>query len=288
MGAVLKNQGGYYSPLAYISEARRMGIRVELPDINVSRNEYFGQGNTISMGFMQIKNLSSDLVKRLVEDRERRGRYEGLFDFMKRTDAGLIDTTILIKAGCFRNVEQYNQPQLLFMAKSSFRRRERQGEEMLYNLSRYSARVTPPPMRDISREQKLRIEQDLFGFIASIHPMDYYRKFLNGQPIIPAEELGRHVGRTVKVAGILVTAKTVMTKNDELMQFISFEDETAIFETIFFPRVFKKNAHKLWHQTPYILTGRVHAEFGVISLNVFDVEAVRCRGTQSLTGACMR
>ncbi len=285
MGAVLKNQGGYYSPLAYISEARRMGIRVELPDINVSRNEYFGQGNTISMGFMQIKNLSADLVKRLVEDRERRGHYEGLFDFMERTDAGLIDTTILIKAGCFRNIEQYNQPQLLFMAKSYFRRRERQGEDMLYNMNRYSARVTPPPMRDISREQKLRIEQDLFGFMASIHPMDFYRKFLDGQTIIPAEELGRYVGRTVKAAGILVTAKTVMTKNDELMQFISFEDETAIFETIFFPRVFKKNAPRLWHRTPYILKGRVDSEFGAISLNVFDVEAVHCMGTQSLTGA---
>jgi len=121
--------------------------------------------------------------------------------------------------------------------------------------------------------------------MASIHPMDFYRKFLDGQKIIPAEELGRYVGRTVKAAGILVTAKTVMTKNDELMQFISFEDETAIFETSFFPRVFKKNAPRLWHQTPYILKGRVDSEFGAISLNVFDVEAVRCRGTQSLTGA---
>jgi error-prone DNA polymerase len=286
LGAVLKNQGGYYSPLAYISEARRMGIRVELPDINVSRKEYFGQGNTISMGFMQIKNLSTDIVKRLAQERTQRGHYGGLFDFMERTDAGLIDTAILIKAGCFRNVEQYNQPQLLFMAKSYFHRRERQEEDMLCDLNRYSARVTPPPMRDISREQKLRIEQELFGFIASIHPMDYYRKFIDDQGVLPAVELGQHTGRTVKVAGILVTAKTVMTKKDELMQFISFEDETAIFETVFFPRVFKKNVLKLWHRAPYILTGRVDSEFGVISLNVFELEAVCHRGIQSLTGVC--
>ena len=284
LGAVLKNQGGYYSPLAYISEARRMGIRVELPDINVSRKDYFGQGNTISMGFMQIKNLSADIVKRLVGERTQRGHYGGLFDFMERTDAGLIDTAILIKAGCFRNVEQYNQPQLLFMAKSYFHRRERHEEDMLCDLNRYGARVTPPPMRDINREQKLRIEQELFGFIASIHPMDYYRKFIDDQGVLPAVELGQHTGHTVKVAGILVTAKTVMTKKDELMQFISFEDETAIFETVFFPRVFKKNVLKLWHQAPYILTGRVDSEFGVISLNVFDLEAVCHRGTQSLTG----
>jgi error-prone DNA polymerase len=262
-----------------------MGIRVELPDINVSRMGYFGQGNTISMGFMQIKNLSADLVERLTQERAKRGHYEGLFDFMERTDAGLVDTVILIKAGCFRNVEQYNQPQLLFMAKSYFNRRERQREDMLYDLNRYSARVTPPPMRDIVREQKLRIEQELFGFIASIHPMEHYRKYIDDRDVLPALELERHTGRTVKVAGILVTAKTVMTRKDELMQFISFEDETAIFETVFFPKVFKKNALRLWNQAPYVLTGRVDSEFGVISLQVLDLKAVCHRGVQSLTGA---
>ena len=156
---------------------------------------------------------------------------------------------------------------------------------MLYDLNRYGARVTPPPMRDISREQKLRIEQELFGFIASIHPMDYYRKFIDDQGVLPAVELGQHTGRTVKVAGILVTTKTVMTKKDELMQFISFEDETAIFETVFFPRVFKKNALRLWNQAPYILTGRVDSEFGVISLNVHDLKAELPRGVQVRTEA---
>jgi DNA-directed DNA polymerase III PolC len=274
LGAVLKNQGGYYSPLAYISEARRMGLRVELPDINVSRREYFGQGNTISMGFMQIKNLSLEIVNRLVEERERRGHYEGLVDFMKRTGAGLADTVILIKTGCFRNVERYNQPQLLFMVKNVRLHGEKKDEGMLYDLSRYNRKVTPPPMRDIDREQKLYNEQDLFGFIASIHPMEYYRRFVDDPQVIPARDLERHVGRTVRVAGILVTAKTVLTKNAELMQFVSFEDETAIFETVFFPRVYRRNVLKLSNQQPYILTGRVDAEFEVISLNVLDVELI--------------
>jgi DNA polymerase III alpha subunit len=108
--------------------------------------------------------------------------------------------------------------------------------------------------------------------MASIHPMEYYRRFVRDPQVVHARDLERHVGRTVKVAGILVTAKTVLTKNAELMQFVSFEDETAIFETVLFPRVYKKNVSKLSNQQPYVLTGRVDAEFGVISLNVFDIE----------------
>ena len=75
-------------------------------------------------------------------------------------------------------------------------------------------------------------------------------------------------------AGILITAKTVPTKNDELMQFISFEDETAIFETVFFPKVFKEHALTLAYQQPYILHGKVETEFDVISLNVYDIETL--------------
>ncbi|MGH0053118.1 MAG: PHP domain-containing protein, partial [Sphaerochaetaceae bacterium] len=52
MAAVLSNQGGYYRPQAYISEARRMGIIVEGPDINKSNIVYRAQGNTLVVGLM--------------------------------------------------------------------------------------------------------------------------------------------------------------------------------------------------------------------------------------------
>ncbi len=42
MAAVISNQGGYYSTFAYLSEARRMGLRVLMPDINESFRVYRG------------------------------------------------------------------------------------------------------------------------------------------------------------------------------------------------------------------------------------------------------
>ena len=44
MAAVICNQGGYYSPFAYLSEARRMGLKVLPPDINESVWPYSRQG----------------------------------------------------------------------------------------------------------------------------------------------------------------------------------------------------------------------------------------------------
>jgi error-prone DNA polymerase len=129
-------------------------------------------------------------------------------------------------------------------------------------------------MRDIPPPQRIRNELELYGFPVSIHPMELWRQKVRDGRVILGKDIGKHVGETVRVAGILITAKTVLTKRNDLMQFISFEDETAIFETVFFPKVFALYSRSLAQQRPYVLTGRVDAEFGVVSLNVRDVEAV--------------
>jgi DNA polymerase III alpha subunit len=129
-------------------------------------------------------------------------------------------------------------------------------------------------MRDVSPLQRVRNEIELYGFPVSIHPMEHWRKKVRDPRVIPGKDLEKHVGETVRVAGILITAKTVLTKRNDLMQFISFEDETAIFETVFFPKTYSRFSRRLAHQRPYVLTGRVDSEFGVASLNVQEVEEV--------------
>ena len=48
LAAVISNQGGFYSSYAYMSEARRSGIQVLLPDVNRSRQEWCGRkGRTV-------------------------------------------------------------------------------------------------------------------------------------------------------------------------------------------------------------------------------------------------
>jgi DNA-directed DNA polymerase III PolC len=268
MGAVLKNQGGYYTPLAYISEARRMGMTVELPDINRSRREYFGKNGTVYVGFMQIKNLTVGVVEKLLKERDSRGPFSGLLDFMRRVDHTLTDTVLLIKAGCFRNVERYNLPQLLYKARTYCCARSRYTDEPLYEHKTIDKSITPPPMRDSSYAQKIKNELSVFGFIVSVHPMRYYGRRIGEDGMVRAKDLPQWIGKLVKVAGIMITAKTVLTRDEQLMQFISFEDETAIYEAVFFPEQYKRFAHLLRSQRPYMLFGRVEEEFGVISLNV--------------------
>jgi error-prone DNA polymerase len=213
------------------------------------------------------------VTSRLLRERDGRGPFSGLLDFMQRVSPSLSDTVLLVKAGCFRTVERHNLPQLLYKARVYCGARSRYEDEPLYGRTPADERISPPPMRDIPYRQKMKNEIEVFGFIVSVHPMSYYRTALRMEDTVFARDLGGLVGRRVRVAGIMITAKTVRTRDERLMQFISFEDETAIYETVFFPQQYKRFARVLSSHGPYVLTGKVTEEFGVISLNVSSIRA---------------
>jgi len=56
------------------------------------------------------------------------------------------------------------------------------------------------------------------------------------------------------------------------MEFVSFEDETAIFETTFFPKAYQRFCQILDMNRAYLLTGRVQEQYGTVSVNVEDIE----------------
>ena len=271
MGAVMKNQGGFYTTLAYISESRRMGLKIISPDINESRYEFFGRRDCVYIGFMQIKGLSRKGILSIIEERNTNGQFKSLQNFIRRTNANSADTDLLIKAGCFDNLEKYNQPQLLFIARKFYNLNRGSAASELFSDALHEA-VIPPAMHNVSNDQKLKQELDIFNSFISIHPMVYFRKGIKEKGVVPAKDIYKNIGKRIKIAAILITSKTVMTKEEELMKFVSFEDETDIIESVFFPKVYKKFALMLSYQRPYILTGKVESEFDTVIFNITDIK----------------
>jgi DNA polymerase III alpha subunit len=76
------------------------------------------------------------------------------------------------------------------------------------------------------------------------------------------------VGKQVTTIGWLITSKTVHTIQGELMKFVSFEDQTGIYETVLFPKVYNQVCHMLNGSRPYLLKGKVEEDFGAITLTV--------------------
>jgi error-prone DNA polymerase len=117
----------------------------------------------------------------------------------------------------------------------------------------------------------LEQEIEALGFLISRHPLTLFHRAIVAARAVPARELGRYVGRRVRVVGWYVTGKTVQTRKGEPMEFLSFEDTTALYETTFFPRAYARFCSMMTKVRPYLLTGRVEEDFGAISLNVSDL-----------------
>ncbi|MBN2415587.1 DNA polymerase III subunit alpha [bacterium] len=276
MAAVISNRGGYYSAFAYISEARRMGLRVLPPDVNTSGLAYTGRGGEIRMGLMQLKGVKARALDELLADRERRGPFRDLHDLQRRLALDPADLRILVKAGCLDSIAQgRSRAELLWQAAAGRTARPPAAQTGL-DLFDYDV-VSIPHLGDYDFRTALLHEVEILGFPLSVHPLDLYEDVLRTVPHINACDMSRHVGETVTMCGWWVTNKMVHTKNAEPMAFISFEDKTALYETVFFPRAFSRYSSRFSPVKPCLLRGRIDEEFGALSLHVDELSFLNRR-----------
>ncbi|HDH57327.1 MAG TPA: DNA polymerase III subunit alpha [Bacteroidetes bacterium] len=274
MAAVISNQGGYYSTFAYISEARRLGLEVLMPDVNESHIRYRGKDRWIRVGLMQIKELTQKGMERVVTCRETGGCYLSFDDFLRRTEMDPADVRLLIKAGAFDNLKGRDRRAELMW------RLEIQPKGRIHSLadkraSLFESDITEPPqVPPYDAKTLLQQELETFGFLVSRHPLELYRDRLKGLNLVTAKDMHQYVGKPVQMAGWLITGKVVSTKKKELMEFLTFEDETGLIETVFFPAVYDRYCHMLNKSRPYLLKGKVEEDFDAVTLTVEEVRYV--------------
>jgi len=264
MAAVISNQGGFYSPFAYLSEARRMQLKILPPDINHSEHHYTGWQRNLRLGLMQINGLSRQAATRLLAERHDRGRFHGFTDFINRVAIDQSDARLLIRAGCFDGLEgKKSRPALLWQLLAC-NRPQTAGQTSLFDAQTPDLPMPPP------YDARTVLDQELatLGMLVSVHPLVLYRSRIARLKPVRACDMIRWVGRHITMIGWWVTGKTVQDKDGRPMEFISFEDTTGIYDATFFPGAYARFCRKMVRHRPYLLKGKVEEEFGVPTLTV--------------------
>ena len=75
------------------------------------------------------------------------------------------------------------------------------------------------------------------------------------------------------LAGWPVTQKEVLTSQGQVMDFVSFEDESALYETVLFPQVYAASRVLLFDLRPLWVRGRVVVDNGALSVEVVSLSA---------------
>jgi len=130
--------------------------------------------------------------------------------------------------------------------------------------------------RGVARSKILLHELESLGLFITTHPLEAYQELVSrkreNENFISARELSFHRNKKISALGWLVTRKLVYTKKEEPMEFITFEDETGLFECTLFPALYKKLFPYLTEYRAFLLFGEVQEDFGAFTLNIEDLK----------------
>ncbi len=231
MTAVLRNGGGYYPSAVYAAEARRLGIEISAPRINISHNSDMARNGTIYLGIARIKEISGDVVAQI----ERERPFVSFYDFLARISISKPEIENLIKIGFFDSQEK-SRPKLLWQYRLWGKRISQQDTGLFGHLA-INPKIGEMPLTPTGRYEIFRAETEILEIPASFHPLSLFESYQNSSMVTMLKEAG---GSSITITGWLADRKRIKTRNGKAMVFLTFDSLDDTFEVILFPDNYAK------------------------------------------------
>lgn len=203
--ARLADHGGFHHPAVYMAEARRLGIPVYPPHVNVSGRKFtlgkiederlkiedvirpiFNlQSFSLWLGLGQVRDLRRESVKAIVRARP----FTSLADLLERVPLHAKEITHLIQCGA---LDGLGESRAALLAEAEEILRAGNALQMTFAF----ARATPEPE---SPAQRLAWETHLLGLPISVHPLELTAVQTNHT--LPIRRLPESQGKLVRIAG---------------------------------------------------------------------------------------
>ena len=261
----------------YIQECKRLGIEVLPPDINSSYNKFTVSENKIRFGLSAVKNVGNGFINAIIAARNK-DKFQSFTDFIERIER--IDSSVmnkravesLIKCGAMDSLGA-NRAQLLSIFEKTIdgihsdRKRNIEGQFSIFDtIESKSNNDNLPNINEFPQKTLLSMEKEMLGIYVSGHPLQPYIKELKDKSTIMTSELSDNMmldsnnirdGQRVTIGGIIIEKKNKITKNNNMMAFITLEDLYGSVECIVFPATYDKYNRYIQEDAPVIIDGRL-------------------------------
>ena len=265
----------------YILSSRRMGIAILPPDINKGESSFSVDGGSIRYGLSAIKSIGKPVIEGLVEERNLRGGFKTLRDFIERMSGRDINKRTIenfIKAGAFDGIPGNRRQKMMVYvqildAVNQEKKTAMTGQMSLFDLvseeEKEAYEIRMPDVEEYPKEAKLAFEKEVLGVYISGHPLEEYEQRWRNNitavttDFLPDDETGmpRVIDNSKVTVGGMITGKTIKyTKTNKVMAFLAVEDLVGTVEIVVFPRDYEKNAQLMEVDDKVFIQGRVSAE----------------------------
>jgi DNA polymerase-3 subunit alpha len=281
----------------YLSECRRMGIKVLPPDVNESESDYTPRGRDIRFGLAAIRNVGEGAVELIKKARTGKGAFTSFGDFLAKVDGQVCNKkTIesLIKGGAFDSLGHSRRGLMSIYLEalesiSETKRAEAIGQFDLFgaaNESQVAQMHLEYPIDEWDKRTLLAHEREMLGLYVSDHPLlgiESLLSSLSDKPISAIsgdESNGSHNDEIVTIAGLITGIQRKVTRAGASWAIITLEDLTGAIDVMAFSNTYNQYATMMGEDVIVLVKGRVDRredapKFVLMEMNLPDLQQVR-------------
>lgn len=280
MAAVLsRNLNDIKKITFFMEEAKRMGLKVLVPDINESHGRFtVNRDGDIRFGLAAIKGLGESAVNHIIEERNSNGLFNDVFDFAERVNLSTVNKRSiesLVMAGCFDSFVTIKRYQYFIPDKEGLTFIDQlvrygslvknQQTATLFDMDSSYQNAQKKPDVPLSGEEwpplvQLNKERELIGIYLSSHPLDSYKleiqNFTNCA-LSELQDLQNVSGREISVAGLVSEVKHLMTKTGRPWGSLVIEDYTDSYKFMLFGKDYEDFRKYLYEGYSLLIKGSV-------------------------------
>jgi DNA polymerase-3 subunit alpha len=302
MAALLTSVAGDKDKSAlYLSECRRMGIKVLPPDVNASTAYFTPVDTDIRFGMAAVRNVGAAVVESIVTTRTAKGNFTSFSDFLRKVPVNVCNKRViesLIKAGAFDSLGAPRRGMLMVHEQAidaviDVKRNEAIGQDSLFGADEDNATTfdIPVPDGEWDKPTLLGFEREMLGLYVSDHPLLGLEHMLAAETDCSVVQLlgsadepertargDRADGQVVTLGGILSGVQRKVTRQGSPWAAATLEDLEGAIEVLIFPATYQACMHLVVEDAIVLVRGRLDRREEVPKLVAMELRAAELAG----------
>lgn len=247
----------------YFKECKKNNIKFLKPNINISDKYFKEQDGAIIYPLCGIKGISIGIANNIIEERKK-GNFKSIYDFIKRVNLSNDILSSLIKLSCF-DIFNINSRTLMENLDVIINYGELLNDvDTDYNMEPILVQYPDYELKD-----KLAFEHELLGIYLSNHPTIGYKAKLNN--IVDVCNIDLYFDQDINIVVFVDKYKTIMTKKNDKMSFITGSDETDEVDLVMFPKTLN-NFNFINENNILLVNGHVEKRFDKLQIIVNKIK----------------
>lgn len=241
----------------FIREAQSLGIKTLPPDINEAGKLFSATPSGIRFAMGGIKGVGEGVVEAILDEREKRGRFKSLWDFVQRIDhkkVGKKACENLVEAGALDFTGWTRDELMLALSPVWDTAAKEQKDKASGFMSLFSLMgetegerfdKAPKVTQPTSSDKRLLKEKELLGFFLTGHPMDRYKTLLKRLCCVSFTQIDEMAHDTIFRAAFMVETTQIRfaSKTQKKFAILMINDGYQSYELPIWSDQYEEKSH---------------------------------------------